>query len=86
MQTSRAHQMEDQPHVVIETNRDTLADTPQSLDLLRHAFGGHPLRAHEERAGDLSSLKVLTEDAALQRLDVNGDIWQLGHSYSRIHT
>ena len=86
MQPSRDHQMEDQPHVVIETNGDTLADTPQALDLMPHAFGGQALRAYEERAGDLSSLKVLTKDAALKRLDVNGDIRQLGHSYSRIHT
>ena len=86
MQPSRDHQMEDQPHVVIETNGDTLADTPQALDLMPHAFGGHALRAHEEWTSDLSSLKILTKDAPLQRLDVDGDIWQLGHSYSRIHT
>jgi len=68
MQPARNHQMQHQPHIVVEPDGDTLADPAQ----LAHAMAfrirdGRLRRAQQERAGDPNALQRLTDDAFFQR-------------------
>jgi hypothetical protein len=74
------NQVQDEPQVVLEAERDTLAEAAQPA----HVFAGEradrrPGRAQQERAGQADARKRLIQDAPLQRFDVEDDVRQFRH-------
>ena len=83
MQAAGNHQVQHQPQVALQTDRDAFADAPQ----LPHRT---PLRTRErwlhrpqqKWARDAHLLQLLSDDARLKRTDIGGDIRQLRHGIS----
>jgi len=64
MQPARDHQMEYQPHIVIEAYSNALTDPAQFANPMTLRIGnGRLRRAQQERAGDSNVLERLTDDA-----------------------
>ena len=72
--------MQDEPQLVVESNRDALADSAQlpyepPLGERQRRLGG----AQEKRTRQTDPLEALADDATLERDQVGGNIGQLGH-------
>src|SRR5262249_22688119 len=66
---------------VVETHRDALANAPELADgLTPGRVQGRVERADEERAVDPDGVEAPSDDPRLERLDINGDVRQLGHA------
>ncbi len=81
VQPSGNHQMKDQPYVVVETNGDALADSPQTRSLCvpqLHRSAGVAVRSRNGPAIWTRSSTCPT-DALVERFDVNGDVRQFRH-------
>jgi hypothetical protein len=86
VQAAVDHEVQDQPQIVLEADRDPLAEAAQPADLLALRRGDRRLHgAQQERARQTHTLKRLILDALLQRLDVEGDVGQLGHDREMSH-
>src|SRR6185437_3326093 len=75
VQAARDHQMQDQPKIALEPDRDALSNAPH----LGHPSpdgrcGGRYRGAQEEGRVDPQPLETLPENAAFQRLDVDREI------------
>src|SRR5262249_26038336 len=78
MQSSRNHEMEDQPErgrfsrTCIQANCDAFTNTAEGnhFAILR-GFNRWDCRAQQKRSGDLDALERLAEDAPFERIDVN---------------
>ncbi len=81
MQASGDHQMDHQPPVAFEADRDALADALERHDaptvkrIDRRVEG-----PQQERVSDARRLQARSEQALLQRLEIDRDIRQLGHA------
>ena len=75
------HQVEDQEQLAVELEHDALADAAGTADRLPlHGRDGRVHGAQEERARETNRLERLAADRALERLDVDADVGQLGHA------
>ncbi len=79
-QTSRDHQVEDDEEIAVEREHDALAEAPEaddaaSLELTRRGRDG----AHQKRVADPKAFERLTEDAGVQRFEIDRDVRELGH-------
>ena len=74
------HQVQDEPQVVLEAERDALAEAAQPADVFASERAERGLgRAQQEWAGQAHARKRLIQDAPLQRFDVQDDVGQLRH-------
>ena len=81
VQAAVDHEVQDEPEVVVQAERDALAEPAQAADVPAVRRGERRVHgAQEERAGQAHALERLVQDASLQRLDVEGDVGQLGHA------
>jgi hypothetical protein len=83
MQAAGNHQMEHQPQVAIQANRDSLADPAQfahgSTLCIRD---GRHYGADKKRACEPNPLDRLAHDSCIESGDVGGDIRQFRHVMS----
>lgn len=75
MQPAGDHQMEDEPEVAVETDRDALAE---AVDVSHHTTltGGNRRvgGTHQEQRANRDTLERMAEDARTQRFDIDGDV------------
>jgi hypothetical protein len=74
MQTARDHEMDDEPEVAVETERNTFADAANlahdaTLDARKRRIRG---AQHERAAFEANALERLADDARHERGDVGG--------------
>src|SRR5215469_8326977 len=82
VETTGDHEMEDEPDVVVEADRDTLADAAKLADSVAFDAGDRrSYRAKDECAGDADVLEGLADDALFEGGDVGGDVGQFGHRW-----
>src|SRR5262245_27959156 len=85
-QPARDHQVQDEVQPAVEAEDDPLAETLEALDDLPLDRGGRRVDApEEERAREAQALEPVTEDAPLERLDVDDDVRQFGHAGMLCH-
>jgi hypothetical protein len=80
VQAAVDHEVQDEPEVLVQAERDALAEAAQAADV--PAQGGGERRVHgaqQERAGQAHALERPILDTSLQRLDVQRDVGQLRH-------
>ena len=80
MEAPRDHEMEYQPHVVLEADGNAFTEATQLGNLLGRSR--RERRRHgtqQERTREPNARERLADDSRPQRLDVNGDVGQLGH-------
>ena len=80
MKPAGDHEMQDEPKIVFQTDRDAFADAAESQNLF--SFGRPERRvggAQEKWTGDSGLLQCLAEDAFFERLDVYDDVGQFRH-------
>ena len=74
------HQMDHEPEISFETDRDALAETAQCDDLAAFArrerwlYGTQQKRIAQDRA-----LECLREDPLPKRFEIDSDVGKLGH-------
>src|SRR5215472_18495506 len=79
------HQMQHAEQLVLQAERDPLADSPYAYHSLAGQFSnGWIDRAHHERTGEPYLLQPLPANQGAQPLDVHGDVWKLGHRPSMV--
>ena len=82
MQSPRDHQVDHQPQLAIQPDRDPLADPPQLLNDTAFRIANRRLRRpQQEGAADPHMFERLTNDARGARIEISGDIWQFRHVY-----
>ena len=73
--------MQDEPEVVVQAERDALAEAAQAADVTAVRCGERRVHgAQEERAGQTHALERPIQDAPFQRLEVERDVGQLRHA------
>lgn len=83
MQPSGDHEVQHQPEIIVETNCNALADTPQFAHHVTLGAADRRLRsAQQKRAGNPRLLEGLTDDAPLKCADVGRYVGQLRHRVS----
>ncbi len=82
MQTAGDHQVNREPEIAVETERDAFADaTHLAHDATFDARERRVRRSQEKRAAlETHAFERLTDDTGLERGDVRGNVRQLGHS------
>ena len=80
VQTAGNHQVQDQPEVVVESNGDAFADSPQPGHLaakrrFERGIGG----AEQKRSADQDVVERFPANALIERFDIDDDIRQLWH-------
>src|ERR1700730_18493081 len=80
METAGDNKVEDEPEIVVETERDALAYSAErgngvALNGIERRIGG----AKERRPADLKVFQDVADDALLQRFHVNDDVWKFRH-------
>src|SRR5579884_3219277 len=81
VQPSGDHQMNHQPEISLQTDRDPFADVAQAAYNPAIDAGERRLRcSQKERAGEAHSLERLTDGARLERADVGEDVRELRHA------
>jgi hypothetical protein len=83
LEATEAHQVEHEEELALELDHDALGEALHTGDAaaLRVAPGGQR-GAQEERRAELDLVEHVASDEALQALDVDGDVGQLGHRES----
>jgi hypothetical protein len=85
VQAASDHQMEHQPQLAREADRDARAQSAQALDApTRGAADRRLYAAQQEGVSDAQVLQGLTDHARLQRLDIDRDVRQLGHGGAKL--
>ncbi len=80
VQSAGDHQMQNQPQIIVEPQRNPFADSSDgSNTLAMHRVERWIERVQQERAVNSNGLEFLAERVTLERLDVDRDIGQLGH-------
>src|SRR5215469_1147480 len=80
VQSSGNHQVQHEPEIAFQSNRDSFSNAPQSLDLASFHIRERRLHASQQkRTAETHSLQTLSDDAGLERGDVSRDIGQLRH-------
>jgi hypothetical protein len=80
VQAAGDHQVDDQPDVVVEADRDALAEPRERCH--RRAFDRFQRRrdrAQQERIRDAHAFEPPPADVTIERLDVDGDVRKFGH-------
>ena len=80
MEPARDHQVQDEPAVVIQADGDSLAQPAKATDgFAVNALDRWHSGAEQKWIADAHLIEPLTENAAFERFDVNGDVRQFGH-------
>src|SRR6266705_4693563 len=81
MQPAGDHQVQNQPKAVFEADANALSEPAQTRDLLPFcAADGRSRGAEQKGAYDAHAFERLAENARLERLDIDNDVWQLRHA------
>src|SRR5581483_3000113 len=84
MQTPGNHQVQHQPQIALQADANPLADPPQADDFLSLDAGDWGYcRAQQMRRGDQDLLQGVSDNALLQRFDIDNDVRQLRHNFSQ---
>jgi len=76
--------MEDEPEAVFEADTDAFAESAESEDFLAGGVGERrSCGAEEKRADDADGAEGLAEDATFEGFDVNGDVGEFRHAFSK---
>lgn len=85
MQAAGDHQVEDEPEFAFEADADAFAETPELENSLAGGVGeGRVCRAQKKWADDADTFKDLAEDAAFQGFDINDDVREFRHVFSKL--
>jgi hypothetical protein len=85
MQAAGDHQVEDEPEFVFEADADALAETAELENSLAGGVGeGRVCGAQKKWADDADTFKGLAEDAAFQSFDINDDVREFRHVFSKV--
>ena len=80
VQAAVDHEVQDEPEVAVQAERDALAEAAQAADVPAVRRGERRVHgAQEERAGQTHALERPIQDAPFQRLEVERDVGQLRH-------
>src|SRR5207237_2158948 len=83
MQSPRDHQVQHQPEIAFESERDPLTDSPQFPHYAAFDACNRRLRSSKEKGASQShSLESLAHNQRLQRSDVSNDVRQFWHMES----
>jgi hypothetical protein len=81
-QAAGNHQVNDEPKIILNSDRDPLADAPDSSDDATFDAGERGGDgAKQKRTCDPDLLDRLSEDSRFDRPDVSGDVGEFRHSY-----
>src|SRR5262245_27737706 len=82
MKAAGDHEMENQPNVVIESDRDAFAESPNGSHTLADAcIDGRLGSSQQKRILDFDRLETRAQNSGLERLDINRNIRKLRHAY-----
>ena len=82
MEPAGNHQVQDEPEIAFDSDRDTLADSPEFAHDTALSIGERWLDGSKQKRGfDSNALKRLPEDAWFECSDIGGDIRQFRHAY-----
>jgi hypothetical protein len=77
------HQVQHQPHIVLQANADALAHSAQLADDLPLGLAyGWVNRAQQKGIGNPHTQQGYSQDSRLQRSQIGGNVRQLGHGFS----
>ena len=81
VQPSGDHQMEHQPDIALDSDRDSFADTADFANCAAFRVGDGWLRGAEQKGvGDADAFERLPEDARLERVRVGENVRQFRHA------
>ena len=84
VKTAGDHQMENEPEVVFEADADAFAESAEVDDSFPIRAGERwGCGAEQKRADDADSVEGLAEDAAFEGFDVNSDVGEFRHEFSK---